>query len=242
MFIGIIGFLAFGVGIIWLIASFFTKKGFKKPLITIGVGFVLFIVGVVMDPTTEEQTEGSTVKSSEVIKDTSEEDSEAEAKQELDEKDKQEKAEVIAKKEKEEAEAKVKKEQEEKEKAEAESVKKDEEEKAKATSESIAAEESKKESEVPREHKNALNNAYDYLDYTSFSKNKLYDQLIYEGYPDDAAQYAIDNVKTDWNKNALQAAIDYLDYTSFSDQGLYDQLIYEEFTSEQAQYAMDNLP
>lgn len=98
------------------------------------------------------------------------------------------------------------------------------------------------DSEVPREHENALNNAYDYLDYTSFSKSGLYEQLIYEGYPEEAAQYAIDNVNADWNENALQNAIDYLDYTSFSDQGLYDQLIYEGYTSEQAQYAIDNLP
>lgn len=220
MFIGIIGFLAFGIGVIWLIASFFTKKGFKKPLITIGVGFVLFIVGVIMDPATEEQAEGSVEKSSEVLKVKSDEDSEAEAK-----KASEEQAEVIRKDE----EAKATKENEEKEKA-------------KAESESTAAEESKKESEFPREYKNALKNAYDYLDYTSFSKSGLYDQLIYEGYPDDAAQYAIDNIKADWNKNALQAAIDYLDYTSFSDQGLYDQLIYEGFTSEQTQYAVDNLP
>lgn len=97
-------------------------------------------------------------------------------------------------------------------------------------------------SEVPREHESALDNAYSYLDYTSFSKSGLYDQLIYEGYPEDAAQYAIDNVNTDWNENALQTAINYLEYTSFSDQGLYDQLIYEGYTNEQAQYAMDNLP
>lgn len=124
LFIGIIGFLAFGIGVIWLIASFFTKKGFKKPLITIGVGFVLFIVGVIMDPATEEQAEGSVEKSSEVLKVKSDEDSEAEAK-----KASEEQAEVIRKDE----EAKATKENEEKEKA-------------KAESESTAAEESKKES------------------------------------------------------------------------------------------------
>lgn len=107
--------------------------------------------------------------------------------------------------------------------------------------ESKASEESS-EPEISREYENALNGANGYLDYTSFSKTGLYDQLIYEGYPEDAAQYAVDNVKTDWNENALQAAIDYLDYTSFSNQGLYDQLVYEGYTAEQAQYAIDNLP
>lgn len=96
--------------------------------------------------------------------------------------------------------------------------------------------------EVSREFRNALGSANDYLNYTSFSKSGLYDQLVYEGFPEDAVQYAVDNVVTDWNANALQTAMDYLDYSSFSDQGLYDQLIYEGYSAEQAQYAIDNLP
>lgn len=98
------------------------------------------------------------------------------------------------------------------------------------------------EVDVPREHRNALNSAYDYLNYTSFSKQGLYEQLLFEDYPEASAQYAIDNIESDWNENALQNAIDYLDYTSFSDQGLYDQLIFEGYTAGQAQYAIDNLP
>lgn len=115
MFIGILGFLAFGVGIIWLIASVFTKKGFKKPLITIGVGFVMFIFGAVTDPSEEEVTGDSSEKTSEVVKDTSKEDSAKEA------------------------ESKKKEEDEKKAKAESESIAAEEE--AKAESESIAAEE-----------------------------------------------------------------------------------------------------
>lgn len=84
-----------------------------------------------------------------------------------------------------------------------------------------------KESEAPREYSSALSSAYDYLNYTLFSKKGLYEQLIYEKYPEDAVQYAIDNVEVDWNQNALQAAEDYLDYTSFSSPGLYDQLLFE---------------
>lgn len=97
-------------------------------------------------------------------------------------------------------------------------------------------------SSVTREQTNALEAAEDYLDYDSFSKQGLYDQLIYEKYPADAAQYAIDNVEADWKENALQTAQDYLDFSSFSDQGLYDQLIHDKYTIEEAQYAIDNLP
>src|SRR5699024_10517240 len=100
---------------------------------------------------------------------------------------------------------------------------------------------SPEDTSVSREFKNALESANSYLEYTSFSKEGLYDQLLYEGFPEDAAQYAVDSVNTDWNENALQTANDYLDYSSFSDSGLYDQLIYEGYTPEQAQYAIDNL-
>jgi SOS response regulatory protein OraA/RecX len=95
--------------------------------------------------------------------------------------------------------------------------------------------------DVSREFRNALGSAEDYLNYSSFSKQGLYDQLLYEGFPEDAAQYAIDNVATDWNQNALQTAVDYLDYSSFSYPGLYDQLVYEGYAAEQAQYALDNV-
>ncbi|EME3189957.1 Ltp family lipoprotein, partial [Enterococcus faecium] len=96
--------------------------------------------------------------------------------------------------------------------------------------------------DVSLESSNALQAAKDYLDYSAFSQQGLYDQLIYEKYPADAAQYAIDNINADWNENALQAAKDYLDYSAFSKDGLYDQLVYEKYTPEQAQYAIDNLP
>lgn len=97
-------------------------------------------------------------------------------------------------------------------------------------------------STISREYRNALGTANDYLDYSSFSKSGLKEQLIYEGYPDDAAQYAVDTVQTDWNQNAVQTAKDYLDYSSFSDQGLYDQLIYDGYTEQEAQFAINNLP
>ncbi len=95
---------------------------------------------------------------------------------------------------------------------------------------------------VSREFRNALKKAESYLSHSSFSKAGLYHQLLYEGFPEDAAQYAVDNVITDWNVNALNKAISYLSHSAFSDQGLYHQLIYEGFTEEQAQYAIDNLP
>lgn len=114
MFIGILGFLAAGVGAIWFIASIFTKKSFKKPLITIAVGFVLFIVGVSTDDSTDESAEEISAESSQSVKNSNVEDSAAIAESK-------------------------KKEEDKKAKAESESILAEEE--AKAESESIAAEE-----------------------------------------------------------------------------------------------------
>ncbi|MFZ1667530.1 MAG: Ltp family lipoprotein [Trichococcus flocculiformis] len=43
-------------------------------------------------------------------------------------------------------------------------------------------------------NQNALQTAVDYLDYSSFSYPGLYDQLVYEGYTAEQAQYAISNL------------------------------------------------
>lgn len=100
---------------------------------------------------------------------------------------------------------------------------------------------------VSREHRNALRSAENYLRMMPFSKAGLFEQLTSsygDDYPEEAAQYAVDNVDTDWNANALKAAENYLDLMPMSDSELYDQLVSEygdKYTPEQAQYAIDNL-
>lgn len=95
--------------------------------------------------------------------------------------------------------------------------------------------------DIPREFKNALGTAESYLNFMSFSKEGLYDQLIFGKYPEDAAEYAVENINVDWNENALKSALNYLDFMSISNEALYDQLIFAGYTPEQAQYAIDNL-
>lgn len=100
---------------------------------------------------------------------------------------------------------------------------------------------------IPREHRNALRAAENYLLLMPFSKVGLFEQLTSsygDDYPEEAAQYAVDNVETDWNANALKAAENYLDLMPMSDSELYDQLVSEygdKYNPEQAQYAIDNL-
>ena len=111
-----------------------------------------------------------------------------------------------------------------------------------------APEEAPKEAEsVPKEYKNALKKAEQYSSIMHMSKQGIYDQLTSEygeGFPEDAAQYAIDNIDADWEANALAKAQTYSDTMHMSKRGIYDQLISEygeKFTEDEAQYAIDNV-
>lgn len=107
--------------------------------------------------------------------------------------------------------------------------------------------ETEEEEDVPREYRNALRAAQNYIDLMPFSEKGLYEQLTSEygdKYPEEAAQYAIDNLEVDYNEQALKAAISYQELMPMSDQELFDQLTSEygdQYTEEQAQYAIDNL-
>lgn len=104
-----------------------------------------------------------------------------------------------------------------------------------------------KEDNVPREYKSALKKAEMYAETMQMSKAGIYDQLISEygeGFPKEAAQYAIDNLEHDWKANALEKAKSYAETMAMSDSAIYDQLISEygeKFRPEEAQYAIDNL-
>lgn len=117
---------------------------------------------------------------------------------------------------------------------------------AKESEPAPAPAEEKKE-DVPREYKNALRQAENYVKTMPFSYQGLYDQLTSEHggkFPPEAAQYAMDNLTVDWNAEALEAAKNYQDVMPMSDDQLYDQLTSEygsQFTPEEAQYAIDHL-
>lgn len=88
------------------------------------------------------------------------------------------------------------------------------------------------------EQKNAIAQAKAYLEYSSFSRSGLIQQLEYEGYSNESATYAVDSCNVDWNKQAELTAQSYLDYSSFSRDGLIQQLEYEGFSSEEALYGV----
>ncbi len=79
------------------------------------------------------------------------------------------------------------------------------------------------------------------------SKLGVYDQLTSEygeKFSPEAAQYAIDNMKSDWNANALAKAKDYQSQMNMSPEAIRTQLTSEygeKFTPEEADYAIQHL-
>lgn len=116
-----------------------------------------------------------------------------------------------------------------------------------AASNDIVVETKQTEENISKEYKNALKKAESYSNYMYMSKAAIYDQLTSEygeKFPADAAQYAVDNLQTDYKYNALKKAESYSETMYMSKAGIYDQLISEygeKFTEEEAQYAVDNL-
>lgn len=82
--------------------------------------------------------------------------------------------------------------------------------------------------------RNAVDKAESYLEYSAFSETGLVDQLEYEGFSTEDAQFAVTYVAPDWMAQAVAKAESYMEYSSFSQAGLADQLEYEGFTPEQA--------
>lgn len=101
--------------------------------------------------------------------------------------------------------------------------------------------------EPSKEYQNALKKAQNYSKTMHMSREGIYQQLISEygeGFPKDAAEWALDHLDADYKYNALKKAENYSDTMYMSKEGIYDQLVSpygEKFTKEEAQYAVDNL-
>lgn len=85
---------------------------------------------------------------------------------------------------------------------------------------------------------NAIESAQSYLEYSAFSKKGLIEQLEYEGYSTEDAEFALSQISVDWKEQAAKSAASYLEYSSFSRDGLIDQLLYEGFTESEAEYGV----
>ncbi len=86
----------------------------------------------------------------------------------------------------------------------------------------------------------ALNKALSYLRTSAFSYSGLIEQLEFEGFTHEEAEYGASKCGADWKEQALLKAMSYLDTSSFSKSGLKEQLEFEGFTHEEAEYGVDN--
>lgn len=94
---------------------------------------------------------------------------------------------------------------------------------------------------VPTEttgQRNAVKAAKRYLPVGDFSRSKLIDQLKYEGFSAEDAEYGVDNCGANWNQEAVDSAAAYLKLFGFSSQRLTEQLQYDGFTQSQIEYAL----
>lgn len=107
---------------------------------------------------------------------------------------------------------------------------------------------SKSAPKIPATDTAALKSAQTYSDAMHMSKLGIYDQLTSDAgdkFKPEAAQYAVDNLKANYDKNALEAAKSYQKDQNMSPDAIREQLTSQDgdkFTGEQANYAVQNLP
>ena len=87
----------------------------------------------------------------------------------------------------------------------------------------------------------AVSKGESYLDLAGFSRQGLIDQLVYEGFSEADATFAVDRIAPDWKQEAVEKAQSYLDMAGFSRKGLIEQLVYEEFSEDEATFAVDQI-
>ncbi|WP_010529700.1 Ltp family lipoprotein [Lentibacillus jeotgali] len=88
---------------------------------------------------------------------------------------------------------------------------------------------------------NAVGSAETYIQTMAFSKSGLIEQLKFDGYPEEDAKFAVENIEVNWKKQAVKSAKTYLDTMSFSRQGLIDQLKFDGYSKEHANHAADQV-
>ena len=86
----------------------------------------------------------------------------------------------------------------------------------------------------------ALKEAQGYIEFGSFSKKGLIEQLEYDGYTKSQAQYAASHCGADWLEQAKEEVKSYLANSGYSRSGLIEQLEYDGYTAEEAQAAVDS--
>jgi hypothetical protein len=91
----------------------------------------------------------------------------------------------------------------------------------------------------PASQENAVRKAQDYLRQDNFSHKGLVEQLEYDQFSADDAEYAVSSIPVDWDAQAAGKAKSYMRQDAFSHEGLVEQLEYDGFSASQAEYGVD---
>jgi hypothetical protein len=108
-----------------------------------------------------------------------------------------------------------------------------------------AKKKAKAKPEMTVSQKNAIESAKNYLNFASFSRVGLINQLSSsagEGFPKRDAVYAVNHIDVNWNEQAAKAAKQYLKLQAFSRSGLIEQLeskAGDGYTHAQAVYGVN---
>jgi hypothetical protein len=87
---------------------------------------------------------------------------------------------------------------------------------------------------------NASKSAASYLRYSSFSRDSLIKQLVFEGFSNSDAVYAVDKQNANWKDQAVKKAASYLKSSAFSRDSLIKQLVFEGFSNSDSTFATDS--
>lgn len=212
------------LGFLWLLFYLIRKKGARIPLITLLSGIVLLIISSVGFYYSVPELSGG-----DNLTDSQRKNLDGYSKNELLESEKKES------------------EEEDDDYTEYYSSEDDTEEYTSDSSDESDSSEDESSEKVSAEYRAALKSAKYYSNNMHMSKAGIYDQLVSEAgdkFPSDAAQYAVDHIKADWNENALKKARSYQEDMDMSTEAIRDQLTSdagEKFTQEEADYAIQHL-
>lgn len=81
-----------------------------------------------------------------------------------------------------------------------------------------------------------------YLDMLSFSRQGLIDQLLFDGYPEDAVIAAVDACGADWQEQAFRFVEDMLEYyPDTTEESMLSMLLSDGYTQEEAETAVHEI-
>lgn len=89
--------------------------------------------------------------------------------------------------------------------------------------------------------KNAIKQAKSYIETMAFSKKELINQLEFNKYSKEDAEYAVNSLDIDYKEQAVKQAESYLESMAFSKEELLHQLKFNGYSEEDAEYAVSKV-